>query len=477
MKTAVQLATRERRRRDRSDPPSSHSSSEAEIARARQRRSTLSRIHNALLAGDVGSLIAGFAIANAIVYGPGDIAQLGRVLSVSIPLLIGFGLNAGTYGPRRADQTNIPIITPLKPLAMTAATLMLIAFMLKVGAQFSRAQFVMGMSLSGALLCSVRIVVEAIRAPLFQNGLHAELHIYDGVDRVESPKQLAIDARACGLAADLRDAKAVNHLGYLARGMDSVIVHCKADSRLAWAQALRTLDVPAEIVIPELATLDALHIRTSGTDCLVRLNDGRLAWDKAILKRAFDVALVIALLPLLALIVLVVGMAIKLDSAGPVFFRQDRIGIGNRAFRIWKFRTMQYVARDAATLRLTERRDARVTRVGGLLRRLSIDELPQLFNVLKGDMSLVGPRPHAAMARAGERLYWEVDQFYWHRHVVKPGITGLAQVRGFRGNTFVEDNLRDRLRADLEYVRKWSLLLDLKILLGTLLAPFDRNAF
>ena len=132
---------------------------------------------------------------------------------------------------------------------------------------------------------------------------------------------------------------------------------------------------------------------------------------------------------------------------------------------------------DDKASKLTERNDPRVTRFGAFIRKTSIDELPQIINVLIGDMSLVGPRPHAPLAKAGSLLYWEVDEAYWERHVVKPGITGLAQIRGFRGNTFVEDNLRDRLQADLEYVAEWSLILDAKILVTTLMMPFSRNAF
>jgi lipopolysaccharide/colanic/teichoic acid biosynthesis glycosyltransferase len=174
---------------------------------------------------------------------------------------------------------------------------------------------------------------------------------------------------------------------------------------------------------------------------------------------------------------LVIAVAIKLDSRGPVFFRQERIGLGNRSFRIWKFRSMRIEMQDPLAIQHTQRDDARVTRVGNFLRRTSLDELPQLFNVLIGEMSLVGPRPHAAMSKAGGALFWEVEQNYWERHVVKPGITGLAQVNGFRGSTFRADDLRNRLDADLIYVMRWSLWQDLVIIFRTFLILGHKNAF
>ena len=468
----------ERRRRARPSSTEARVALDVSIDQARRRRKMLIAVHYTLFTTDILALMIGFAVANLVVYGTSDFGQVARVLVISIPLMIGFGLNHGIYGPRPADEGRVNVIHALKPLAMTASALMVVAFMLKVGAQFSRAQFVIGTSLSGALLCCFRIGIARFCDARDIQSAAADLHIFDGVPVMElSAGHVPIDAKLCGLISDLGNARAINHLGFLARGMDTVVVHCPAEARLAWASVLRTLDVPVEIVIPELEALDALHIRNRGTQCSVRLSDGRLTWDRAFLKRAFDLLVVSVTLPILVIVVIIVGILIKIDSRGPVFFRQDRIGIGNRPFRIWKFRSMQWTGRNTESVRLTQRGDPRVTRVGGLLRRLSIDELPQLLNVLAGDMSLVGPRPHAAMARAGTRLYWEVDQFYWQRHVVKPGITGLAQVRGFRGNTFQEDNLRDRLRADLEYVRNWSLLLDIRILLGTLAVPFHRNAF
>jgi lipopolysaccharide/colanic/teichoic acid biosynthesis glycosyltransferase len=163
-----------------------------------------------------------------------------------------------------------------------------------------------------------------------------------------------------------------------------------------------------------------------------------------------------------------VALAIKLEDGGPVLFVQRRMGRANRFFNMYKFRSMSVAGSDSDGTVSTARDDQRVTRIGALLRRTSIDEFPQLFNVLLGDMSLVGPRPHAIGSQAGDKLFWEVDRRYWQRHSLKPGMSGLAQVRGFRGATDTERDLEDRLQSDLEYVEGWTIMRDIKIIVQTL---------
>ena len=182
-------------------------------------------------------------------------------------------------------------------------------------------------------------------------------------------------------------------------------------------------------------------------------------------KRALDIGLaglilLIALLPMALL-----ALAIRLDSPGPAWFRQRRIGRHGRPFQLLKFRTMRA---DPAPLRQATRDDPRVTRLGRVLRRLSIDELPQLMNVLRGEMSLVGPRPHAPGTCAAGRPFEQVVRSYDRRHQVLPGITGLAQVRGWRGETETEEKLHRRVDSDLEYIATWSLWLDVRIILWTI---------
>jgi polysaccharide biosynthesis protein PslA len=186
-------------------------------------------------------------------------------------------------------------------------------------------------------------------------------------------------------------------------------------------------------------------------------------------KWAEDVALVAMLLPLALMIMLLIALWIYFDSPGPVLFRQRRIGLGGREFEVLKFRTMRADCVEAETCRQATRGDARVTRAGAWLRRFSLDELPQLFNVLRGEMSLVGPRPHAPGTCAGGRPFEQVVAIYPARHRMPPGMTGLAQVRGWRGETETEEKLVYRVQSDLEYIAKWSLWLDIKIIVRTLL--------
>ncbi|MEZ5817508.1 MAG: undecaprenyl-phosphate glucose phosphotransferase [Hyphomicrobiaceae bacterium] len=180
--------------------------------------------------------------------------------------------------------------------------------------------------------------------------------------------------------------------------------------------------------------------------------------------------LLVALSPILALI----ALAIKLDSKGPVLFRQRRRGLNHRVFEVLKFRTM-HVLEDGADLKQATRDDPRVTRVGRALRSLSLDELPQLWNVLRGEMSLVGPRPHAL---AHDDHFGDTVERYANRHQVKPGMTGLAQISGYRGGTETREKIERRLALDLEYVNTWSLWLDLKILALTVIRGLgNKNAY
>ena len=190
-------------------------------------------------------------------------------------------------------------------------------------------------------------------------------------------------------------------------------------------------------------------------------------WD-IVLKNAFDRLVGALCLILLSPIMLAVGIAVKLDSPGPVLFRQKRYGFNNELIEIFKFRSMYADQLDHGARKLAVRNDPRVTRVGRFIRRTSLDELPQLFNVVfKGNLSLVGPRPHAIYAKAADRQYDEVVEGYFARHRVRPGITGWAQVNGWRGETDTPEKLQKRVEHDLYYIENWSILFDIYILART----------
>ncbi|WP_375462497.1 undecaprenyl-phosphate glucose phosphotransferase [uncultured Methylobacterium sp.] len=189
-------------------------------------------------------------------------------------------------------------------------------------------------------------------------------------------------------------------------------------------------------------------------------------WD-VVVKTVFDRCVGTLMLIALAPVMLGVALAVRLTSRGPVLFRQKRHGFNNELIDVFKFRSMYVDACDSGAAKMVTKGDPRVTRVGRFIRKTSLDELPQLFNVVKGDLSLVGPRPHALQAKAANTLYDQVVDGYFARHKVKPGITGWAQVNGWRGETDTSEKLQRRVEHDLYYIENWSVLFDLQILLTT----------
>lgn len=216
-----------------------------------------------------------------------------------------------------------------------------------------------------------------------------------------------------------------------------------------------------------------------GPHRMMLLGMNRLPVEGRLLKRLFDIAFSLCALLAFLPFGLLIALAIRLESPGPVLFRQQRYGLRNQLFGIYKFRSMTHDPDGKLKeIRLTERGDNRVTRVGDFLRRTSLDEFPQFINVLLGHMSVVGPRPHPPGVKAGDRTYEAVVQDFVERYKVRPGITGWAQVNGLRGNTFTEEHLTERFSYDIQYIQNWSIELDLWIVLKTVLGGFGgKNAF
>jgi polysaccharide biosynthesis protein PslA len=215
-----------------------------------------------------------------------------------------------------------------------------------------------------------------------------------------------------------------------------------------------------------------------GSNPVISIGQAPLKGWQVATKACFDFVVgaiaIVILSPLLALL----ALAIRLDSQGPILFRQPRLGFNNRMFICYKFRTMYADMTDVMADRQTLRDDPRITRVGRWMRRLSLDELPQLLNVINGTMSLVGPRPHAPNTKAADKLFAEVVRQYALRHRVKPGITGWAQVNGWRGETISAEQIENRVRCDLFYIDNWSFFFDLKIVALTITREiFSRHAF
>lgn len=229
-------------------------------------------------------------------------------------------------------------------------------------------------------------------------------------------------------------------------------------------------------VVPDFFVFELLHSRWADIGGLpvVSVFENPLYGVDGLVKRMTDFVLASLFLCLAALPMAAIAAAIKLNSRGPVFFRQRRYGLDGREIRVWKFRTMT-VCEDGDRVQQAQKNDQRVTRVGNILRKTSLDEVPQLFNVLCGSMSLVGPRPHA---KAHNEQFRTMIQGYMLRHKVKPGITGLAQVNGCRGETETLEKMERRVQWDHRYIREWSWWMDMKILFKTPLAVMKReNAY
>lgn len=229
-------------------------------------------------------------------------------------------------------------------------------------------------------------------------------------------------------------------------------------------------------IVPDFFVFELLHSRWTDIGGLpvVSVFENPFYGVDGMAKRICDVTLAAAALLVAAIPMLTIAALVKLTSRGPVFFRQKRYGLDGREILVWKFRSMR-VCDNGATVIQATRGDSRITPLGRILRKTSLDELPQLFNVLEGNMSLVGPRPHAT---AHNEQYRRLIPGYMLRHKVKPGITGLAQVLGWRGETDTIDKMANRIQCDLQYIREWSLWMDMKILFKTLFVVLrHQNAY
>ncbi|HET8613741.1 MAG TPA: sugar transferase [Sphingomonas sp.] len=412
-----------------------------------------------------------------VLHGSGE-----RILTLLLPIYIVAAVNSRAYTLDALLRPRTGIRRGLLALAIAVTIMLFISFSLKTSSSLSRLSLFAGSGLSALAIIAARYAFDRFAIKLFGISPLNELLIHDGFGPPEgfhepsAPRHI-VNAGAIGLEPDISDPMMMDRLGRLLQHVDRVVVSCPSERRSQWATALKGTSVRSEILVPELTPLGIIGTGQEGGEATLQVSAESLGIDARIVKRAMDLALVTLALVALAPLMLVTAAAIRLEDGGPVFFVQERLGRGNRLFNIYKFRSMKISACDAQGNVSTARDDLRVTRVGRFIRATSIDELPQLFNILRGDMSIVGPRPHALGSTAGDKLFWEVDLRYWHRHASKPGLTGLAQVRGYRGATHSMTDLVNRLQADLEYQRNWTILRDLSIMLATIKVMVHRNAF
>ncbi|MEC9412962.1 MAG: undecaprenyl-phosphate glucose phosphotransferase [Pseudomonadota bacterium] len=249
-----------------------------------------------------------------------------------------------------------------------------------------------------------------------------------------------------------------------------------AEHRIRHITELLADSTASVYLVPDLFTFNLLNSRWVDYQGITAISvyETPFAGIDSILKRLEDIILSIIILAIIAIPMVIIAAGVKFTSKGPVFFKQTRYGVDGEKIKVWKFRTMT-VTEDGEKVTQAQKNDSRITPFGGFLRRTSLDELPQFFNSLGGSMSIVGPRPHAV---AHNEQYRAQIQGYMLRHKVKPGITGLAQINGFRGETDTLDKMQGRVHYDLKYIQNWSLLLDLEIIFLTLFKGFvGKNAY
>jgi lipopolysaccharide/colanic/teichoic acid biosynthesis glycosyltransferase len=427
----------------------------------------------AVMIGDVVVILLGYAIALLV---RSDARDLFSVVAVTVPLYLGTALNAHGFAVSTLKGPGC-IATPVRSLLLSDAALFLLVYFIHPAAAVPRLMLLVALLTSLILLVVFRRLVSLYIRRYLKARLTAEMVIFDGVRPDMPASMIAIDAEQSGIVPDLANPGVLNRFAELVRDMDRVVVACQPASRAGWSMMLKGANVLGEVIVDDMAPVGAFGMGSVAEHTTLLVASGPLTLSDRFLKRTFDLVLCAPALVVLAPVLLLTAVAVKLDSRGPVFFRQRRVGRGNAFFEILKFRSMHVAESDSDGSVSTGRGDRRVTRVGRLIRSTSIDELPQLFNVLSGSMSLVGPRPHALGSLAGSQLFWEVDDRYWHRHACKPGLTGLAQVRGFRGATHRREDLVNRLQADLEYLNGWNIWRDISILFATLKVVMHRNAF
>lgn len=426
---------------------------------------------------DGAMLMGGFAIATWLYLGNPVNESVWGAAQLALPLFWTVALLNQTYSVQALTTPEFGVQRATLALLLASLLVLLVLFLARSSLDLSRLGFGLGCALALVLILLGRYnLAPVVRGWVGPAAINL-LVIDDDGPPIDLPHSFRVRADQIGLAPHLDDPHLLNRFAKLTGPMDRIIVSCPAERRRDWAMVLKGGHMRGEIVVPDVSALGILGTAQIGGTGTVVVASGPLGLRSRLLKRSFDLAVTVPALVVLALPMLMLSLAIWLEDGGPALFVQRRVGRNNRFFDIYKFRTMRVHLADPSGQRSATRTDDRVTRIGRWLRRSSIDELPQLVNVLKGDMSLVGPRPHALGSQVGEKLFWEVDSRYWHRHALKPGLSGLAQVRGLRGATDTESDLLDRLQADLEYLEGWSIGRDIRILFSTLKVLVHDQAF
>ena len=421
------------------------------------------------------------------------------MLQIAIVGALGFyavGEAQGIYGSWRMNSVSSELWLVAVAWGAAFALVVMVAFFTKTSAAFSRLALFMWLFLTLLSLIGVRIGVRVLLRELRRRGRNTRSVAIAGVNPAAFKLSTALSAMPwTGLVLKghyddsytkdvaIDESMALGNLAKLVEDVhggevDVVYVALPMQAKESITELLRKLaDTTASVyLLPDFFALELEHARWVSLNGipLVGIHETPFTSMGGCIKRLEDILLSATILVLSALPMLLIAMAVKLTSRGPVIFSQRRYGLDGKAVYVWKFRSMT-VCQDDHHIPQAKRIDSRVTPLGRFLRRTSLDELPQFFNVLQGTMSVVGPRPHAV---AHNEHYRHLIHGYMLRHKVKPGITGWAQVNGWRGETNTVDKMQKRVDYDLHYIRNWSLWLDMRIVWLTVLRGFTgRNAY
>ncbi len=395
---------------------------------------------------------------------------------------------SGLYHVRRVLDKNHAMRRQIMALVATFFLLVIVGAATKTTQNFSRIWFFSWVGMATLALPLVRMSLVAQVRSRLKNGDFVFRALSVGV--FAQPLSSAELRTTSGGLAQVAKELCLSNLteleslaAWIARAeIDQIyIVAPWVDAPVMLEKLLQLRQFSTEIfVLPDDARIHAhqLGVSVIGDRVALQAAERPISGWSLLAKRVQDVAVASLTLAFLAPVLALVALAIKLETPGPILFRQKRVGFNGNQFDLLKFRSMHHAAADAHASRQTARNDDRVTRTGRFIRRTSLDELPQFVNVLRGDMSVVGPRPHALMTKTNGRELWDIADGYAARHRVKPGLTGLAQVNGCRGELDSYEKVKNRVEYDIKYIEDWSTWLDLKIIFRTVfLLIYDPSAY
>jgi putative colanic acid biosysnthesis UDP-glucose lipid carrier transferase len=461
------------------------------------------RTHRSML-GIVYRLIDAVAIvtaaALALRYTPPATGQdLAAISATTLLMHLIASELSGLYRNWRGSQMQLELWCMGLNWAYTAPLVLGVGLITQLNAYISYESKILWLILTPMAMGSCRIVFLMLLKNLRKRGFNTRKFAICGVNKlgiqlaenIQASPELGLELAGFfddrpasrtkeALGRDLPSAGTLNQLAEMARRgeVDMVFITfpMRAEKRIRDYLSKLSDTTASVYIVPDFFVFQMLHARWNQINGLpvVSVFETPISGIDGVLKRGFDLIVSLALLAMLAVPLAVIALLVKASSPGPVFFRQKRYGLVGEEIRVWKFRSMR-TCDDGAEVRQATKDDDRITPIGRFLRKSSLDELPQLFNVVDGSMSLVGPRPHASAHNEQYRL--QIDG-YMLRHKVKPGITGLAQVNGWRGETETLEKMERRIEFDHRYIREWTLWMDLKILFQTVFVVFKQeNAY